>query len=545
MATIENLANASITEKNHLLNSVKTTVETAFYGNNVQAVIDLQDAYDRANQAPGTIVTDMSVKHTQDLGLPDDAKVLVYNNGKIVGRTAAARVIAEYPETDTKQYEGIIREAIFEGRAEKFLKTEVYVGLDADFMMKSHLMIPEEYANSLYSYMLNFQVKDAIHDAMYQASNQFDENDIYIYADPNWQHPDFPNGLAFFDQAHNVAIILGLSYFGELKKGTLTLAWATAHRNGFVSAHGGMKQYQLADKTYTMAAFGLSGSGKSTITFAPSKRDEQIEILHDDAFVINKTDASATALEPSYFDKTQDYDLTKSSVDYFLTCQNVGVTLNESGEKVPVLRDIRNSNGRAVKSRFMTKNRTDHLASALDAVYWIMKDDSLPPVLKITDPVIAAAFGVTLATKRSSAENIVNGFDKNKLVIEPFANPFRVYPLGEDYQDFRTLFEELGTACYVINTGYFGNKKVTPDVTLDSIDDIVHHEAKFVPYGGLDELLYLEIPGYEVDFSDTHYREKVVERLQTRLNFMEAQTEYNILPGEAKATMAKLIDKLA
>lgn len=197
MATIENLANASITEKNHLLNSVKTTIETAFYGNNVQEVLGLQDAYDRANQAPGTIVTDMSVKHTQDLGLPDDAKALVYNNGKIVGRTAAARVIAEYPETDTKQYEGIIREAIFEGGVEKFLKTEVYVGLDADFMMKSHLMIPEEYANILYSYMLNFQVKDAIHDAMYQASNKFDENDIYIYADPNWQHPDFPNGLAF------------------------------------------------------------------------------------------------------------------------------------------------------------------------------------------------------------------------------------------------------------------------------------------------------------------------------------------------------------
>jgi len=87
-----------------------------------------------------------------------------------------------------------------------------------------------------------------------------------LYADPDWSHPDFPYGLSLFDPEHNVAAVLGLNYFGELKKATLTLAWATAHRNGFVACHGGMKQYQLPNRTFTMAAFGLSGSGKSTIT---------------------------------------------------------------------------------------------------------------------------------------------------------------------------------------------------------------------------------------------------------------------------------------
>ncbi|KLD60751.1 hypothetical protein WP50_07730, partial [Lactiplantibacillus plantarum] len=62
-----------------------------------------------------------------------------------------------------------------------------------------------------------------------------------------------------------------------------------------------------------------------------------------------------------------------------------------------------------------------------------MKDDSLPPVIKVDDPVLAATFGATLATKRSSAENIIGNVDRNALVIEPFANPFRVYPLSEDY----------------------------------------------------------------------------------------------------------------
>src|SRR5699024_4572178 len=206
---------------------------------------------------------------------------------------------------------------------------------------------------------------------------------IYIFANPEWSHPDFPNGLALFMPEANVASILGLRYFGELKKATLTLAWATAHRNGYVACHGGMKQYQLPDKKFTMAAFGLSGSGKSTITLAKHGDKYQVKVLHDDAFVINKEDGSTTALEPAYFDKTQDYPLTDPAVAYFITCQNVGVTLDDEGKKVIVTQDIRNGNGRTVKSRYVTPNRVDHLRSAIDAIFWIMKDDSLPPVVKI------------------------------------------------------------------------------------------------------------------------------------------------------------------
>lgn len=47
-----------------------------------------------------------------------------------------------------------------------------------------------------------------------------------------------------------------------------------------------------------------------------------------------------------------------------------------------------------------------------------MKDDSLPPVIKLDNPTLAATFGITLATKRSTAENVVNA-DRNSLVIEP------------------------------------------------------------------------------------------------------------------------------
>ena len=64
-----------------------------------------------------------------------------------------------------------------------------------------------------------------------------------------------------FNTETNCAAILGMRYFGEHKKGTLTLAWAIANRNGYASCHGGQKEYTLADgHKFVSAVFGLSGS---------------------------------------------------------------------------------------------------------------------------------------------------------------------------------------------------------------------------------------------------------------------------------------------
>ena len=100
--------------------------------------------------------------------------------------------------------------------------------------------------------------------------------------------------------------ILGMRYFGEHKKGTLTMAWAIANRNGYASCHGGQKEYTLADGSkYVASVFGLSGSGKSTLTHAKhgGKYDDQrfCMMMH---FIINTDTCASVALEPTYFDKT-------------------------------------------------------------------------------------------------------------------------------------------------------------------------------------------------------------------------------------------------
>lgn len=548
MTSIERIPIPQITKDNPLLSAFRTTIETAFYANNVSALKTIQEAYLLAKSDPGTIITDIPAAHTKELGLAADTKVLVTNDGQIVGRTAAARQIIGQPGVDSKKLLGILREAIYQAGKKAYRSGTAVVGLDKEFMLKTHLLLPESYGPNLYSYLSNFQIWNETYEKLYRDSIAYNEGDLYIFGDPDWSHPDFPHGLALFDPEHNCAAILGLRYFGEFKKATLTLAWATAHRNGFVACHGGMKQYALEDRNYTMAAFGLSGSGKSTITLAKHGDKYRVTVLHDDAFVISKKQGATTALEPAYYDKTQDYPMQDETIRYFLTVQNVGVTLDDANHKVLVTEDIRNGNGRTVKSRYVTPNRVDHLAEKIDAVYWIMKDDSLPPIVKVTDSVLAAIFGATLATKRSTAENVVGDVDQDKLVIEPFANPFRCYPLAEDYQAFHDLFAKTKADCYILNTGFFNDQKVTPHDTLSSIEKVVEETASFVPFGPFEELTYLPIAGHEPNFEDLDYRKKLLLRMQNRLHFIQEQKTvkdgYDALPNEAETRIKQLIAAL-
>lgn len=548
MSTRERFEMTEINGRNRLFSTTKTIIETAFYGNNVQAVTDLKMAYELAKKSPKTIVTDQPIKHTSELGLPKDAVMLVDNHGRVVGRTAAARRILGRPGVDNAELEAVLREAVYQGEARQFYQAQAIVGLDEEFMLKAHLMVPQGYELNLLSYLLNFQILNAEYAKRYATSKPYSEDDIYLYCDPEWHDPQYPDGLALFDPEHNVAAILGLRYFGELKKATLTLAWATAHRNGYTACHGGEKTFHFKDKQDKVFAFyGLSGSGKSTLTHAKhAGKFDDITILHDDAFIIDRKNGSSIALEPAYFDKTSDYLPGSKEMEYFTTVMNVGVTQDMQGKKTLVTDDLRNGNGRTIKSRYSAKNRVDREQAPLDSIFWIMKDDSLPPVVKLSDPVIAATFGLTLATKRSTAENVI-GESRDKLVIEPFANPFRVYPLTEDYHDFKELFEKQQANCYIINTDSYNGKNIDKDTTLGILEAIANENADWTGFGALPQMSYLSIPGYEVDLNDATYAKKLRQRLQDRLVWVNNYTKTHPkeeLPVEITTRLEELVAKL-
>ena len=202
-----------------------------------------------------------------------------------------------------------MREDIYKGHEQKYLKATVLVGLDPSFTVKAHIMMPEDQAFNLLSYILNFHFFDDEAEKMYAKSKFYDEPDIYFY-------------------------------FCELKKGTLTFAF-----------------------------YGLSGSGKSTLTHEMYDGKYDITVLHDDAFIISREDGSSVALEPSYFDKTHDYPAGHHETKYYTTIMNCDVTLDSNGKKVIVTEDLRNNNGRVIKTRYTSPHRVDFEKSPITALF--------------------------------------------------------------------------------------------------------------------------------------------------------------------------------
>ena len=545
----------------------RTIIETAFYGNNVVKVNTLKEAYDLAKNSPGTIVTDMPVYRGEEFGLEKDAKVLLFNDGAVTGRYAVARRIKGEPGVDAAKLDKVAMDAVYEARWKTMYHAECFVGLDPEFMVKAHLLLPEGEENLLYNWMLNFQYMSDEYVKMYKKSQPVgngNEPDIYIFSDPQWvpqERPDVdysclsdPLTLCYFDTNENCACILGMRYFGEHKKGTLTMAWAIANRNGYASCHGGQKEYLLPDgKKYVASVYGLSGSGKSTLTHAKHDGKYEIKVLHDDAFIINTDTCASIALEPTYFDKTADYPTGCPDNKYLLTVQNVGATMDEDGKIQIVTEDIRNGNGRAIKSKLWSPNRVDKIDAPVNAIFWIMKDPTIPPVVKLKGAALASVMGATLATKTSTAERVKAGTDMNALRIVPYANPFRTYPLVNDYEKFKKLVEEKNVDCYIVNTGDFMGKKCQKEDTLGILETIVEGKAKFEQWGNFEDIEIMtdwsgKTGDFTPDMNDPEYKAALKAAMQNRVDAVEKfavdKEGYDKLPDEALAALKKVVNEL-
>ena len=540
----------------------RSIIEAAFYGNNVVKVNTLKEAYELAKNSPGTVVTDMKIKDGETFGLEKDSRVLLFNDGAVTGRYAAARRIKGEPGVDEVKLDKVVMDAVYETRWKTMYHAECFIGLDPEFMAKAHLLIPEGEENILYNWMLNFQYMSDEYVKMYKNSKAIgngNEPDIYIFSDPQWtpgNRPDVdysclsdPLTLCYFDTNQNCAAILGMRYFGEHKKGTLTMAWALANRNGYASCHGGQKEYLLDDgRKFVASVYGLSGSGKSTLTHAKHNGKYEIKVLHDDAFIINTDTCASIALEPTYFDKTADYPTGCADNEYLLSAQNCSCTLDSEGKIQLVTEDIRNGNGRAIKSKLWSPNRVDKIDAPVNAIFWIMKDPSIPPVVKLKGAALASVMGATLATKTSTAERVAAGTDLNALRIVPYANPFRTYPLVNDYEKFKKLVEEKNVDCYIINTGDFMGKKVKPADTLGILEAIVENRANFTQWGPFEDIEIMDWEGFAPDLNDAEYKTALKNAMQNRVDAVEGfatkKEGYDKLPDEAMAAVKKLVDAL-
>ncbi|HUU27826.1 MAG TPA: phosphoenolpyruvate carboxykinase (ATP) [archaeon] len=516
------------------LGAFRATIETAFYGNNVESMTHAQ-IYELARRQPGVIELDVPMYRPEQFGIKSGSPALFSCDGSVVGRTARARgIISRTDEAGRKRYLSVLREAVFRLGEKECIVTSAIGGLTEEFMLKMNFLIPKRHAKNASDWLTNFQAFEGEAAERYKHSQPLEEPDILVLADPEWRHPDYPDGLVIIDDNTNAIAILGLRYFGEMKKGTLTLIWRAAVRQNMVACHGGIRQDTHNGKTRITANFGLSGSGKSALT----NRKGGV-IIHDDAFVIDLERDCSMALEPNLFDKT-DRGWTEEMVFSFMNCGLVII----DGKKIPLLNDVRNGNGRCLKSRDVLDTVADKTGKP-DMVVWLMKDSTLPPIVRLDDPVLAVSMGATLMTKRTAAEN-VPAEEMKRLVFEPFANPFRCHYLSTDCEIFLKLFK-TGTVCYVFNTGGYWKSSdkdlvdVPKELSLKLQQAIVADEIEFVPWkilpganvpktGAMENIW----PNYDQLFDplrpqkQVECRDEMFDRFGQRISFLEHEMVKNL-----------------
>jgi Phosphoenolpyruvate carboxykinase (ATP) len=462
---------------------LRAIAETLVLDSRVRAV-SAAEAYELALAQSDVCVTDMPVypPAAKRLGLPEGARVLNNCHGRIVGRSAnARRFYNALTPPEQQKVLGDLREAMFDFQKRPLIKAHAVLGLDRDLMIKATLVGAQDDAVNIFNWLSNFTPYAELAEE-YEKSPKLPIQDILVIGDNLWANADpFYNNhggpqLALVDESANVIFNLGMRYFGERKKGTLTLAWTSGMRLGMAACHGGIKEIDFsacqdaraqAVGKRTVAFFGLSGTGKSSHTNSADNGGTLPQgfkkvVLHDDAFQIDCEQKVCRVWEPTLFDKTDSRPIGHEDWRYIISVMNHGL-IEVDGKVLPLGQDRRNSNGRALFDRDLLGAYVNRCGFP-DLICWLMKDSCLPPLLRFKSQALAVAMGASLMTRRNRAENVPEE-ELQKLVFVPFANPFRVYELWRDVKAFAKVFEQ-GAVGYCFNSGGFWKSS---DVDLQGI----------------------------------------------------------------------------
>jgi phosphoenolpyruvate carboxykinase (ATP) len=113
---------------------------------------------------------------------------------------------------------------------------------------------------------------------------------------------DLPGKMAIIVDLENyVTYVMNSDYFGESKKGILRMLNHYFYLKGGLVLHAGAKSIRIDGVDYAVAILGLSGTGKTTTTFA--KHGEHSMPIQDDMITL-WTDGSYTVTENGCFAKT-------------------------------------------------------------------------------------------------------------------------------------------------------------------------------------------------------------------------------------------------
>ncbi len=370
-------------------------------------------------------------------------------------------------------------------RWQQMIRISARIGSSSGLGLQANLYVTRRYARIAQMFGWNFY-----------ATADEDYADMATVVVPEWHQRK-----VLVLPHHRATYILGTDYYGETKMATLRMAMHIAREDmRGVGLHAGSKKVRIREEGSDaviekgLLVFGLSGTGKTTITTADHglKEPEGVEVLQDDINLL-LPDGRALGTERNFYIKTDNVSkqepLLQAAMHTKAILENVWV--NDDGD-VNFDNHAISTNGRAVVPRSAIPNSSDRIdLPRVDVVLFNMRRYVLPPVGRLTSPEQGAAYFMLGESTITSAEDPsrvgqakrVVGFDPF-VVDNPQKNGNRILQILQDNPFMK---------CHVLSTGRVGGTQganITPEVTFACVEGILRNSIRW----RYDDILGYEIP---------------------------------------------------
>lgn len=293
--------------------------------------------------------------------------------------------------------------------------------------------------------------------------------------------PDWPEQKVLVLADAGVTLILGSDYVGETKMSFLRLAMYHAKKQGGLGLHAGSKHVQLKTDEKGVLFFGLSGTGKTTLsTHDLFLREPEKSVVRQDDIVLWQKDGQALGTEQNFYVKTEGLGpkthpgLYKACVSDKAMLENVAI---KSGQ--PDFSDTsRTTNGRAIVFRRDLPNTDDQVdLPKVDVIFFITRRrDIVPAVAKLSAEQAAAFFMLGESVETSAGDPTRAGQTKRVVGF----NPFVVGNPADEGNRFLELLQKAGAEAYLLNTGRVGEKiNITADISAKLVEQIIRGNASW------------------------------------------------------------------
>jgi len=361
-----------------------------------------------------------------------------------------------------------------------WIQLDRWIGEDPRFRVHARLYVPREYARIAFGWgqLLVPAPADA-------------EPDIVTVNVPDW-----PERRILVDPLERVNYLMGTDYIGETKMSFLRLWMYLWKERGALGFHAGSKVVRVRDNPRWLLFFGLSGTGKTTLTnhtlgLPPGK----VLLIQDDIVAWRPDGLCLGSENRGLYVKTEGLTPESQPAIYHAATRPSAIL-----ENVWVGPDGRvdfgnyelTTNGRAVILLEELPNAAPSIdAPRVDQIFFITRNPLVPALARLDHAQAAVAFMLGESVETSAGDPSRAG----QAVRVVGTNPFIVGPPQDEGNAFLAMLEKAPhVECYLINTGSLGEGERSRKVRLEETVALLRAVAEGSVTWVYDRDLRLEVP---------------------------------------------------